>query len=121
MIILIADSSAHIIDRLESMLAETTTRASVYKALSYKEAARICSETMPDVVLLDISFPGNMSLVLLEKIRGAGYKTCVIILFIHIDNNTREQCKSLGADFFLDKHHEFEKIPGIINELAAAD
>lgn len=119
MIVLIADSSAHIIDRLENMLLEANNKVSIYRALSYKDAATICTKSIPDVVLLDISFPSNMSLVLLGKIREAGYKTCIIILFIHIDNDTRKQCELLGADLFLDKHHEFEKIPGIINALAA--
>jgi DNA-binding NarL/FixJ family response regulator len=119
--ILIVDSSMQIIIRLEEILLISVNITAFYRADSYEKAILFFKVNNPGVVLLDIGMPRNESFKLLKEIRQTGSKTCIIVLSIHIDKDIQEQCKLLGADFFLDKYHEFEKIPGIIDTITNSE
>ena len=116
--ILIVDNAPIISSRLKAMISDANSTAIIYKAKSYKEAIEFFNESNPDVVVLDIGLPANMSVNLLKEIKAAKSKTAVIVLSIHIDTHTRLKYTSAGADFFLDKYHQFEQITGIINSIA---
>lgn len=116
--ILIVDNAPTINARLKTIISEANNTAIIYQATSYKEAIKLFTESKPHVVVLDIGLPANMSVNLLKEIKAAKGKTAVIVLSIHIDTLTRLKYTSAGADFFLDKYHEFEKITGIINSIA---
>ena len=118
--ILIVDSSAWIPDRIATLLTETPLKKTLYKALSHKEALESFYESLPDVVILDKSLPNNGSITLLKEIKSVKKHTVVIVLSLHVDQNTEQQCKGAGADFFLDKYNEFEKLPAIIDDVAGA-
>ncbi|SRR5258705_10929958 len=114
MLILIVDSSILISERLEEIISEGKNITAIHRALSYKEAKNLFNQNRHDAVLLDIDLPENQSLKLLSEIKKASGETCVIVLSIHMDNYIQERCKSLGADFFFDKHHDFGKISGLL-------
>ncbi len=110
--ILIADSSIFILDRLENLILERFSNAAVLRTGSYKDAMMLFKEQLPDIVLLDVSMPKSLSL--LGEIKKIQSKTFVIVLSIQIDLEVDKKYSLRGADFFLDKYYEFEKIPGII-------
>ncbi|MEO5681722.1 MAG: response regulator [Chitinophagaceae bacterium] len=112
--VLIIESSAHIASRLEEMIAAAQLTSAIYISGSYENGAVIFHEKKPDVVLLSISLPEDKSLQLLAEIKAAAYKTRVIVLSRNIDLYIHEQCLLLGADYFLDKYYEFEKIPAVM-------
>ncbi|HMU11255.1 MAG TPA: response regulator [Ferruginibacter sp.] len=115
--ILIVDSSAWIPDRIASLLTEAEGDHTLYKALTYKEAVSLFHETEPAVVILDKSLPDKGSISLLTEIKAAKKNTMVIVLSLRIDLNAEQLCKRAGADFILDKYHEFERIPAIISSI----
>jgi DNA-binding NarL/FixJ family response regulator len=117
MLVLIVDSSVHIIDRLEDLLQDAKNITHIHRAVSFKEAKKLFSENMHDAVMLDIDLPENESFVLLKEIKKTARKTCVIMLSTHMDNYILEHCKSLEADFFFDKYYDFEKICGVIDAM----
>lgn len=117
--VLIADSSAPIIERIKNMIIQENKAATVYGAVTSEFALQIVKENKPAIVLLGMNLPGNGSIDLLQAIKKTGLQTSIIILSIHMNNTVMEQCKLLGATVFLDKFLEFEKIPGLINTLAA--
>lgn len=117
--ILIVDSSVWIPDRIISLLTETQGDYTLYKALSYREALTLFTKTDPAIVILDRSLPDNGSIALLKEIKSANKDVIVIVLSLRIDQNTRYQCILAGADFFLDKYNDFDKIPAIVNSIAA--
>ncbi len=117
--ILIVDSSVQVIDRLEEILSEAESVCAIHRAVSYNEAAVFFKEDMPDVVLLDSGLRGNGTINLLKKIKETGSKALVIILSTRYDDFLIKECKLNGADFFFDKYYEFEKIPAIIDSIAA--
>jgi DNA-binding NarL/FixJ family response regulator len=115
--ILIIDNSLEMIGRLEEIISEVPVNSVVYGALSYDAALKSFKENMPEVVLLDISLPGNRAITILKEIKEIEPATTIIVLSINTDNKIKEQCRLLSADFFLDKYYEFEKIPSIINDI----
>jgi len=44
-------------------------------------------------------------------------KTIVVALSTFATRKIREQSEKLVADYFLDKYHEFERIPAIIKKI----
>jgi len=118
MVVLVVDSSAIIVKRWISMLSEMSNIHAVYGAVSYQEASKLFKEVIPGVVLLDNGLPENETIDMLKEIQQAGMKTPVIVLSNRLDVCLERQCKSLGADFFLDKFHEFEKVPEIIGSIS---
>ena len=64
----------------------------------------------PDTVLLDIRMPGNSGIALLKNIK-AHYPEMTVIMLTNFDDPLyRGQCRRLGADHFLNKTLEFDKI-----------
>jgi len=116
--VLIVDSSIQIVERLKEMVSEAERLVAIHKAVSYKEATDVFLETKPDVVVLDLGLPANRSFDLIWEMKNASPAATIIILSIHTDIPTQEQCHSLGADFFFDKYNDFEKITGLINTIA---
>jgi two-component system invasion response regulator UvrY len=120
MLVLIVDSSVHIINRLAEVLAEANYIRAIHKAVTYEEAISFCKQSKPDIVLLDNDLPANKSIDLISEIKKINDTTAIIIMSIRTDKNTREQFYSSGADFFLDKYHDFEKLPGIVDTIGAS-
>ncbi|HRI25165.1 MAG TPA: response regulator [Ferruginibacter sp.] len=115
--ILIVDSAAWMPDRIASLLTETEGEKTLYKAFTYQEALSVFHETRPAVVILDKNLPDSGSITLLKEIKSVKKDTVVIVLSFRIDLNAERQCKRAGADHFLDKYNEFEKIPSIIEHI----
>jgi DNA-binding NarL/FixJ family response regulator len=118
MVVLVVDRSVLIIERLQQMLSEAEYVTAVYGAVSYKDASRYFKETAPDVVLLDSGLPWNSCTAILKEIKAANIQTQVIVLANRVDEQITGEYDAIGADFFFDKYHDFEKIPGVINALA---
>ena len=119
-VVLVVDSSVFIIERWQNILSETENIKNVYGAVAYKDASALFKEIRPNVVLLDGGLPGSMSIDLLKEFKATSENTTVIILSNSVDSHVEEKCKSLGADFFFDKYHDFEKIPAFITANAFA-
>ncbi|HSY61884.1 MAG TPA: response regulator [Cytophaga sp.] len=121
MIVLIVDSSTHIVESIAGLLSEAEEDTIIHTALTYSEAVRLFNETKPEVVVVDKSLPENKLIDFLKHIKSSGIKTRIICLSSRIDNNIEAQCKLLGADFFLDKYNEFEMIPMMLKAFKQSD
>jgi len=66
---------------------------------------------MPDVVILDLNLQQTLAYELIKMIHSKYIKMKIIVLSIHIEKEIQKQCMNLGASYFFDKYHEFEKIP----------
>ena len=121
MLVLIVDGSIQIIERIVEMLTELNKATSFYSAISYQEAITCFKKNKPSVVLLDGYLPQNQSFKLLREIKHTGYKTAIIVLSVSIDDFIKKQYMLHGADYVLDKYHEFEKIPIVINSITGSN
>ena len=111
------DDNMGFVERMKGLLDEISQIGYINVASDYNEASMYVSEDKPDVVLLDINLPGKNGIEILKKIRISGHQCKVIMLTNHADEYYRQQCKELGADFFLDKSNDFAKVPDIISKI----
>lgn len=81
------------------------------------EALRLFRARSPEVVLLDLHLAGGSGLDVLRQIRAES-SSCVVIVFTqHTQPEFRAACLEGGADFFLSKYYDYERLPAILEEL----
>jgi CheY-like chemotaxis protein len=115
--VLVVDDSSIIRERLKELFSGLKNPATFTYSGSYRAGLQVVHDSSPDVVLLDINLPDKSGIDLLREIKGTHPGTVVIILTNQASNYYKKKCKSLGADFFVDKSNEFEHITGILNSL----
>jgi DNA-binding NarL/FixJ family response regulator len=108
--VLIVDDSEQIRERLVALLAESSQIRIIGEAGSGREALSAVQRLRPDTVVLDIRLPDRSGIELLKTIK-ARYPEIMVIMLTNFDfAQYRRQCRQLGADHFLNKTLEFEKI-----------
>ena len=115
-LILIVDDNMTFVDRVICMLEDTINGKNVNVASNYDEARRLFFSEDHRVVLLDINLPGKNGIDLLKLFKESKKNTDVIMITNHADAYYRQQCMDLGAEYFLDKSHDFMLLPGIISK-----
>ena len=115
--VFIADDSMVVVERLVDLLDEVPGAQLVGQAGDVPEAVRGIQEMKPDAIILDLQMPGGSGLDVLRAIRMDYPDLYVLICTNYPYPQYREECLTAGANFFLDKSAEFEKIPAILREL----
>lgn len=73
----------------------------------------------PDAVLLDLDLKGDSGLRVLRAIHARSPSIAFVVLTNHCEAQYRRAAREAGAAYFLDKSSEFERIPGVLAEIAA--
>lgn len=115
--ILIVDDSQALRDRLVTMLSEVEGIEIVGQARNAAEAISAIHRLRPRVVVLDIHMPGGSGIEVLRTIKGEAPLTVVVILTNHTHAPYRQKCMELGADYFLDKTRDLNKLTQILQDL----
>jgi DNA-binding NarL/FixJ family response regulator len=115
--ILIVDDNRRFVNRLLGLIRESGRIGYIQIAENYDEACRLLADEQPDVAMLDINLPGKNGLAVLKKIKQECPGCEVIMITNHSDEYYRQQCRDLGAAHFLDKTHEFVRVPGILDNM----
>lgn len=113
--ILIVDGSVLVVSRLSDMLKESNDQINISTALSYDEAEQEMRTHPPQLVLLDIQLPERNGIALLSFIKSLYPNVITIVLTNRVSNYYKSLCNSMGADHFIDKSRDFEKIPTLIH------
>jgi len=117
--VVIADDSEILRSRLIEMLHEIEGIEVVAEAKDSREAIEAIKMHHPDVVVMDIRMPGNDGIMVIETIKkGKKNKPKIIVFTNYPYLQYRKKCIDAGADFFFYKALEFEKLIGLIKELA---
>lgn len=115
--ILIADDSEILRESLRALIGPLAYADIVAEVATAGEAVRKVEELKPDVAVLDIEMPGS-GIRALKQIKAEYPGVHVIMLSNHAGPYYRKVCLRAGADHFLDKSMEFEKVPGVLAEMA---
>src|SRR5580704_17938723 len=115
--VFIADDSRVVVERLADLLKEVPGVQLVGRPNDAPEALHSIVKTNPDAVILDLQMPGGSGLDVLRSIRQSHPSVWVLICTNYPYPQYREECIAAGANYFLDKSAEFERIPEILREL----
>ena len=118
--VLIVDDSAIVQERLMSMFDDQKGIQIVGQAQNGIEALKFIKQHKPHAVILDIRMPGGNGINVLQHIKKIDPSIKVIMFTNYPYSQYRIKCLESGADYFLDKSAEFNKIPEIIIKLAKA-
>ncbi len=114
--ILIVDSSLMIVQRLNSMLTEMDCSNRISSANSYNEALEKLSTDKYDIVLLDTQLQGKNGFELLSFIKTTYPEIKTIMVTNQTSNFYKSKGERLGANHFIDKSSEFDKVIEIIKD-----
>ena len=115
--ILVVDDSPLIIKRLLDMLSEIQQLGWIKQAGSYQEAVALIDKYQPRILLLDINLPDKSGIEILRSSKEQHPTVKVIMITNQANVYYQKLCMKLGADYFIDKTKEFEKITAIITSL----
>ncbi len=115
--VFLADDSAFIRDRLPAMLAEITGVEIIGQAADGIDAVNSIRYLKPDIVILDIRMPGKNGMEVLQELKEFETAACVIILTNYPYPQYRKKCLDLGADYFLDKSADLDRLFTVIKRL----
>lgn len=112
------DDSTIIAERLKTILNQIDQVVYAGNATNFSTALALIEREQPCVVILDINLEADMpnlsGIDLLIMLRKKYIDMKIIMLTNLSDLQYRNKCLALGADFFLDKSNEFEKISVIV-------
>ncbi len=117
--VVLVDDSILIRERLKLMLSELEEIENVGEEQDEINAIECIRKLKPDAVILDIRLRKGSGINVMREIKKDEPFPTVIILTNYPNNLYRVKCINAGADFFLDKSTEFEKIPVILKEMAS--
>jgi two-component system, OmpR family, response regulator len=120
--ILIVDDDETINTLLKKYLTRRSPGWTVIQAFDGFEAGKLISESRPGVILLDINLPGVDGHKLCRRIKEDPSLGSPIIVAITglSDEDLEGTIRAEGADAFLRKPLDFERLHGLIGELTAA-
>lgn len=114
--LLIIDDSELINQKLRELLSDIKGLKIIGESLDGLDGVEKYWKLKPDIVILDINLPKFNGIEVLQNIRRVKSNTKVIILTNHSNQYFREACLTQGADFYLDKSTEFQKVYDICNK-----
>ena len=117
MFLYIVDDSRILCEHLIGMLADLEDIEVIGQAQDPLEAIESIQKLNPQVVILDIRMPRGSGLDVLEAVKKNKDSPKVIIFTNYPYPQYRKKCMQSGADYFFDKHTEFEKLFEVLKQL----
>jgi DNA-binding NarL/FixJ family response regulator len=115
--VFITDDSKIVVERMADLLKDVSGVEIIGQAGNAREAVLSIQKTNPDAVILDLQMPGGSGLDVLRAIRRGHPRLQVLICTNFPYPQYREECMAAGANYFLDKSADFDKIPAIFRQL----
>jgi two-component system OmpR family response regulator len=118
-VLLVEDST--IICNLIANLVNSVAGVSIAESVgSEADAIEAVNHGNVDVVILDLQLRTGTGFGVLRAMRKMSHRPEVVVLTNFALSTYRESALALGARHFLDKSRDYERLPGILTELAAA-
>jgi two-component system, OmpR family, response regulator len=118
-VLLVEDST--VICNLIANIINNVAGVSVAESVgSEADAIEAVNHGNVDVVILDLQLRSGTGFGVLRAMRRMAKRPDVVVLTNFALGTYRESALALGARHFLDKSRDYERLPGILTELAAA-
>jgi DNA-binding NarL/FixJ family response regulator len=117
--VVVVEDSLPVRARLVAMLTEAQDVNVVAQAWNGPEALRLVRLHGPDAVVLDLNLPGMSGLEVLALLKAEPTPPIVIILTNHAQERYRAACLRSGADYFLDKSGDLDRVATAVASAAA--
>jgi DNA-binding NarL/FixJ family response regulator len=118
-VLLVEDSA--IICNLIANIVNNVSGVSVTESVgSEADAIAAVNHGNVDVVILDLQLRSGTGFGVLRAMRKMARRPAVVVLTNFALNTYRESALALGARHFLDKSRDYDRLPGILSELAAS-
>lgn len=111
--ILLVDDDERLSTILQNYLE--LSRFIVHAATTGEEALRICTEHLPDAILMDIRMPGIGGLETLRRLREAHAKIPTIVISYIDEEAVRAQAAQYGVQEYLLKPVNFEDLKALLH------
>ena len=115
--IVLVDDSQIVRERIFNLVSEVPGAEVVGEAGNSIEAIECVRKLQPDIVILDIKMPGDTGIEVLRKLKISYPSLKIIMLTNYPLPQYKAKCLEYGAEFFLNKSDEFEKITAILMNL----
>ncbi len=115
--VLIVDDNVSYTERMVEILTEDFRSVVFYTATNFEAAIDLIDKNELQVAMLDINLPGKSGIDILNYIKHKNNSCRVIMITNQIFDSYRVKCLELGAEYFLDKSSDFEKIPTILAKM----
>ena len=116
--IFVVEDSVPVRERLVEMIREVEDVEVVGEAGTCEAAVAGIMATRPDVAILDVHLPDGSGIKVLADVKHALSGIRGIVLTNYTSAQHRSAAADAGAEYFLDKSADFERIPEILHRLA---
>ena len=106
----VVDDSKVVRVRVAEMLSELPGVEVVGQAADVREGCARIDEMRPDLVIADLRMPGGSGMDVITHAKRHHDSVVVVVLTNFPYKQYRDKCLELGADYFLDKSVEFERL-----------
>lgn len=115
--VFVVEDSAAVRERLVEMIRELKDVEVVGEADDFKTAVAGILSTRPDVAILDISLADGSGIEVLAHVKRDLPEMRGIVLTNYVTPQHLKASADAGAEYFLDKSVDFERIPGILEQM----
>ena len=121
--IFVVEDSAIVRERLIEMIREVEDVEVVGEAGTYGQAVAGIARTTPDIAILDIKLADDRGsgIDVLTEVRKAVPAIRAIVMSNYVTPQHVKASADAGAEYFLDKTVDFERIPEILRQMGRAD
>lgn len=112
--VLVADDSKVVADRIIEIVRELPGIEIVGRAHSAAESLHCLRVLQPEVLILDLEMSGDSGLDVLRAIKADRRPVVTIVMTNSSSVPFREACRRAGAEYFLDKSDDFDKLDSIV-------
>jgi len=115
--IIIADDHAMFLDGISSLLANEQRFSIIGKAKNGKEVVTLLQQSLPDLIILDLSMPEMDGIELTKFLRKKHSSIKILIISTHGNTQTIAKLTRLGVNGYLLKNAEKKELIDAINTI----
>lgn len=118
--VFLVEDSQEILHHLRELISELDGMAVVGQADAEKQALEGIFAMLPNVVVLDLSLASGNGIGVLRQVKARHPEIRVVVLTNNSHPLYQKKCHVLGAEHFLDKSRDFQRLGGLLAGFANA-